>query len=52
MFKMTNLKPEELKEVKKAEQQLKDKIGEDVALIAWKDKDKNNIRDNGKQGLV
>lgn len=52
MFKMSNLKPEELKEVKKAEQQLQDKLGKDVALIAWKDKDKNDIRDNNKQGLV
>jgi hypothetical protein len=51
---MSNLKPQELKEVKKAEQQLQNKLGEDVALIAWKDKnkDKNDIRDNNKQGLV
>ena len=52
MFKMTNLKPEELQEVKKAEQQLKDKIGKNVALIAWKDENENNMRDNDKQGLV
>jgi hypothetical protein len=50
MFKMTNLKPEEIKIVKEAEQQLKDKLGKNIALIAWKDED--NIRDNDKQALV
>jgi hypothetical protein len=49
MFKMTNLKSDELKAVQELEEQLKSRLGEDIALIAWKDEDKDKTKDTHKE---